>query len=134
MSHYCIRFAALQPWAEISERLRRTCLITFQTDALPGPILLDVTVWFILRAAMIPRFKPRALQLLLSVVAFFVCGLTGTEALAQRLPKATGREPENRSSSVRRERRPKVRRTTPAASRNPASVESDNFLNLGDTL
>ncbi len=81
---------------------------------------------------MIPRFKPRALQLLLSVVAFFVCGLTGTEVLAQRLPKATGREPENKSAPARPERRHKARRTAPAASRSPASVESNNFLDLGD--
>jgi tetratricopeptide (TPR) repeat protein len=94
--------------------------------------LLAVTVWFILRAAMIPRFKLRALQLLLSVVAFFVCGLTGSEALAQRLPKATGREPENKSAPARVERRHKARRTAPAASRTPASVESNNFLDLGD--
>ena len=79
---------------------------------------------------MIPRFKRRALEL--SIVAFFVCGLTGYEALAQRLPKATGREPENKSAPVRRERRPKARRTAPAASRSPASVESDNFFDLGD--
>lgn len=80
---------------------------------------------------MIPRFKSRALQLLLSVVAFFVFGLTGTEALAQRLPKATGREPDNRSAPPRR--RPEVRRTTPAASKFIA-VESDNFLDLGNSF
>jgi len=66
------------------------------------------------------------------VVAFLVCGLAGTpEALAQRLPKATGREPENKPAPSRREGRPK-HQTAPAASRNPASVESDNFLDLGD--
>jgi tetratricopeptide (TPR) repeat protein len=94
--------------------------------------LLDVTVWFILRAAMIPQFKPRPSQLLLSLVAFFVCGLTGNEALAQRLPKATGREPENRSVPARREHRPKARRIAPAASSSPASVESNNFFDLGE--
>jgi tetratricopeptide (TPR) repeat protein len=94
-------------------------------------ILLDVTVCFILPAAMSLRFKLRASQLL-SVAAFSVCGLAGTpESLAQRLPKATGREPENKPASTRRENRPK-RQTIPAASRNPASVESDNFLDLGD--
>ena len=78
------------------------------------------------------RFQPRASQLLLSVAAFFACGLAGTpEALAQRLPKATGREPENKPASPRRESRHK-RQTAPAASRNPASVESNNFLDLGD--
>lgn len=81
---------------------------------------------------MIPPFKRRALKLLLSVVAFLLCGLTGIEILAQRLPKATGREPENKSTPARRERRNKTRPTASAASKNPASVESDNFLNLGD--
>ncbi len=97
------------------------------------PTLLDFTVWFILRAAMILRLKLRASQLLLFVAAFFICGLTVTpDALAQRLPKATGREPENKSAPARQERRHKARRTAPAASRNPDSVESYNFLDLGD--
>jgi tetratricopeptide (TPR) repeat protein len=52
-------------------------------------------------------------------------------ALAQRLPKATGREPENKPAPSRREGRHK-RQTTPASSKNPASVESNNFLDLGD--
>jgi tetratricopeptide (TPR) repeat protein len=100
-----------------------------------GPILLDLTVWFILRAAMSLRFKLRTSRLLLFVAAFFIWGLAGTpEALAQRLPKATGREPENRSAPARRETRRKARRTAPAASRNPAAVESDNFLDLGDSF
>src|ERR1041384_4978698 len=69
---------------------------------------------------------------LLLVLAFLVCGLAGTpEALAQRLPKATGREPENKPAPSRREVRHK-RQTAPAASKNPAAVESDNFLDLGD--
>ena len=94
--------------------------------------MLDVTVWFILRAAMILRFNFRTSQLLLFIAAFFICGLAGTPgALAQRLPKATGREPENKSAPARRERH-RAPRTAPAASRNPASVESDNFLKLGD--
>jgi tetratricopeptide (TPR) repeat protein len=89
--------------------------------------LLDVTVWFILRAAMIPRFKLGALVLLV------VCVLAATtEALAQRLPKATGREPENRPASTPREHRRKPRPTGSATSRSPTSVESDNFLDLGD--
>jgi tetratricopeptide (TPR) repeat protein len=89
--------------------------------------LLDVTVWFILRAAMIPR--------LLSVVALFVCAWTGTTVvLAQRLPKATGREPDNKAASARREHRHKARLTAPATSRSPTSVESDKFLDLGDTF
>ncbi len=80
-----------------------------------------------------PPSKLRALQVLLSVVAFLVCGLAGTtEALAQRLPKATGREPENKAASAPREHRRKPRPTGPAASKSPASVESDNFLDLGD--
>jgi tetratricopeptide (TPR) repeat protein len=89
--------------------------------------LFGVTVWFILRAAMIPRFKLGALVLLV------VCVLAATtEALAQRLPKATGREPENRPASAPREHRRKPRPTGSATSRSPASVESDNFLDLGD--
>jgi len=76
---------------------------------------------------MIPRFKLRALVLLV------VCVLAATtEALAQRLPKATGREPESRPASAPREHRRKPRPTRPATSRSPASVESDNFLVLGD--
>jgi Tetratricopeptide repeat len=91
--------------------------------------LLEVAVWFMLRAAMIPRFKLRALQLLLS----FACVLAGSTAiLAQRLPKATGREPENKAASARREHRNKARQIAPAASRTPASIESDKFLDLGD--
>ena len=90
--------------------------------------MLGVAVWFILRAAMIPRFK----LLLLLVVAIFISGTT--EVLAQRLPKATGREPDNKAASVRREVRHKARLTAPVTSRNPASVESNNFLDLGDTF
>lgn len=97
------------------------------------PILFDVAVWFILRAAMILRSKLRALGLLLSVVASLLCGVAGTtDALAQRLPKATGREPENKAPSAPREHRRKARQTAPGTSRNPASVESNNFLDLGD--
>jgi tetratricopeptide (TPR) repeat protein len=94
--------------------------------------LLDVTVCFILRAAMTLHFKLRASQLLLSVAVFLVCGLAGApEALAQRLPKATGREPENKPASPRRESRHKYQ-PAPAASRSPASVESNNFFDLGE--
>jgi tetratricopeptide (TPR) repeat protein len=82
-------------------------------------------VWFILRAAMISRFK-----FLFLGVAIFVCGLT--PALGQRLPKATGREPDNKAAAARREVRHKARQTAPATSRSPAAVESDNFLDLGD--
>ena len=92
-----------------------------------GPSLLGVAVWFILRAAMIPR----ALQVLLFAAAFFVCA---DGAWAQRLPKATGREPENKAASARREIRHKARQTAPATSRSPASVESDKFLDLGDSF
>src|ERR1044072_4947037 len=76
---------------------------------------------------MIPRFK----LLLLCVVAFSVCT---TEAVGQRLPKATGREPENKAASVRREPRHKVRLTVPATIKNPASVESNNFFDLGESF
>jgi len=97
-----------------------------------GPILLDVTVWFILRAVMTLRFNLRASQLLLTVAALLVCGLAGIpDVVAQRLPKATGREPENKSGSARREPR-KRHPPTQANSRTPAAVESNNFLDLGD--
>ena len=75
---------------------------------------------------MIPRFK-------LSVVAFLICGLAAsTEAFAQKLPKATGREPENKAAPARPEHRRKSRQAAPATSKNPAFVESENFLDLGD--
>ncbi|HEX6650825.1 MAG TPA: tetratricopeptide repeat protein [Pyrinomonadaceae bacterium] len=78
---------------------------------------------------MVPR---RTSQMLLLLVPFFICGVAGTPgALAQRLPKATGREPDNKPASARREVRHK-RQTAPAASKNPATVESDNFFDLAD--
>lgn len=81
---------------------------------------------------MILRFKLRASHLLLFVAALFTCALTETpEAWAQRLPKATGREPENRPAATR-PRRPKTRPAMPVGARTPAAVESDNFLKLGD--
>ena len=83
--------------------------------------------WFIVRAAMIPRFK----LLLLFIVALVVCGLGGTEAVGQKLPKATGREPDNKAAP-RPAHRSRVRSTTPATSRNATAVESENFLDLGD--
>lgn len=64
-------------------------------------------------------------------MAFLVCTLGGTPGvLAQRIPKTTGREPENKPAPSRHGR-PK-RQPVQAASKNPTSVESDNFLNLGD--
>lgn len=90
--------------------------------------MFDVAVWFILRAAM----TLRASQLLLTVAAFFICGVSVTsDVVAQRLPKATGREPENRADKGRRERR-KRHQATPLASKTPDSSESKNFLDLGD--
>ena len=83
-----------------------------------------------LRGTMVLRF--RVLPLVLA--AIFVCTLAGTSHVpAQRLPKATGREPENKPAPSRRESRPK-RQPAPVASKNPASIESGNFLNLGDTF
>jgi len=83
----------------------------------------------------VPRMVLRTLQTLLLVVVFLACGLAVTPVtLAQRLPKATGREPENKPApSSPRVGRHK-RQTTPANSKNPASVESDNFLDLGDSF
>ena len=72
---------------------------------------------------------PRALQLLLLVAAFSVCA---ERVLAQKLPKSTGREPENKAASV--PHRPKPHPRPPASSKNPASVESNNFLDLGNTF
>ena len=80
---------------------------------------------------MISRFK----LLLLLVVAIVVCGLAAPpDALAQRLPKATGKEPDNKAASARREVRHKARLSAPATSKNSASVESNNFLDLGDSF
>jgi len=77
---------------------------------------------------MVFRFKVGTSQILLSVAVFLACGLVGAP-LAQRLPKATGREPESKSAPAR----PRPRRQPiTAASRTPASVESGNLLELGD--
>ena len=65
--------------------------------------------------------------MLLSVVAIFVCA-AGT-ALGQRLPKRTGSEPENKPGSGRR---PKPHQPAPPATKPPASIESANFLELGN--
>ena len=79
---------------------------------------------------MVPPFQLRTSQILLLLVAFFFCGLAGShEVLAQRLPSATERE--RKPAPTRREGRPK-RPPAPAASRNPTSIESGNFLDLGD--
>jgi tetratricopeptide (TPR) repeat protein len=88
--------------------------------------LAAAPVWFILRAAMIARFKLP----LFFVVAVLVCGIT--QVAGQRLPKATGREPENKATSAPREHRRRTRPITPATSKNPSAVESNNFLDLGD--
>ena len=71
---------------------------------------------------------PRALQLLVLVMAVFVCG---SVVQAQRLPKATGREPEKATSkSAGHPRKP--RPTVAVSAKTPSSVESNNFLLLGD--
>jgi tetratricopeptide (TPR) repeat protein len=71
----------------------------------------------------------RALQLLLLVAAFSVFA---DGVLAQKLPKSTGREPENKAASA--PHRPKPHPRPPASPKNPASVESNNFLDLGNTF
>lgn len=82
---------------------------------------------------MVLRFKVPISQISLLAVAFLVCWLAGTlVALAQKTPKATGREPENKPA-FRRESRPK-RPTPPAASKSGSAVESGNFLDLGDSF
>lgn len=86
---------------------------------------------FILRATMVPRFQFRPSRTLL-LAAILFCALAGaTDVLGQRIPKATGKEPENKPAPSRRENRPK-RQPAPVASKNPAAVESGNFLDLGD--
>ncbi|MEN3330206.1 MAG: hypothetical protein V7638_5013 [Acidobacteriota bacterium] len=70
---------------------------------------------------------PRALQLLLFVAALFVCA---DGVLAQRLPG--GKEPENRPALT--PHRPKPRPRPPVSSKNPASVESNHFLDLGNSF
>ena len=72
---------------------------------------------------------PRALQLLLLVAAFSVCA---DGVLAQRLPKSTGREPENKTASA--PHRPKPRPRPTVSTKDPDSVESYNFLDLGNTF
>jgi tetratricopeptide (TPR) repeat protein len=82
---------------------------------------------------MVLRFKVPISQILLLAVAFLVCWAAGTSvALGQKLPKATGREPENKPA-FRRESRPK-RPTPPSASRSAATVESGSFFNLGESF
>lgn len=78
------------------------------------------------------RFNVQASKLLrVTVATLFVWVLMGTsEAVAQRLPKKTDREPENRPASPRRER-PKRQPIQPAT-RTPASAESNNFFDLGE--
>ena len=71
----------------------------------------------------------RISQIPVLVVAFLICGLAPV-ALAQRLPKAPGREPENKPTSSRG--RIKRSTTTAVTSKTPASVESANFLELAD--
>jgi len=81
---------------------------------------------------MLLRFRAWTSRILLLAVIFLVCGLPDTlGSLAQRLPSTTGRKPENKPAPSRHEARHK-RQIAPAASSNPASVESDNFLDLGD--
>jgi tetratricopeptide (TPR) repeat protein len=80
-------------------------------------------VWFILRAAMIPR----ALQLSLLLAALFVCA---DGVLAQRLPG--GVEPGPKGPTI--SHRPKPRPRPPASIKNPAWVESNKFLDLGNTF
>ena len=69
---------------------------------------------------------------MLSLVAFLAFGMAATpRTLGQRLPKATGREPENKPAPVRREDRHR-RPTASGTSKSPASVESGNFFDLGE--
>lgn len=56
-------------------------------------------------------------------------GIVG--ALAQKLPRATERERQNKPASSRREGRPKPQ-PAPAPPKSTVSVESGNFLDLGN--
>lgn len=81
---------------------------------------------------MVSPFPLRTSQILLLLVAFFLCSLAGApEVIAQRLPSATERERSNKPAPSRREGRPK-RPPTPAVSKTPTSIESNNFLDLGN--
>ena len=85
---------------------------------------------FILRATMVLRLKVWISQVLLLALASLVCWPADIPvALAQKIPKATGREPEK--PALTRGSRPK-RPTAPAVSKSPASDESGNFLKLGN--
>jgi tetratricopeptide (TPR) repeat protein len=78
------------------------------------------------------RFKVRISQTLLLLVAFSVFVPAGTpDALAQRLPSDTERERKNKPASSRREGRPKPQ-PAPVAAKTSVSVESGNFLALGN--
>jgi len=67
---------------------------------------------------------------LFSVVAIFVCGMgVTTEALGQKTPKDTRSE---RGNTPTPPHRPKPRPPAPAPSKPSASVESGQFLDLGN--
>ena len=71
-------------------------------------------------------------RILLLVVAFLICGLARTpDALAQKLPTASEIERKNKPTSPRPGSRPK-HQPTPSAPKPDVSVESGNFLALGN--
>ena len=74
----------------------------------------------------------RITQILLLAVAFLICGPAGiVAAVGQKLPRATERERENKPAPSRPGNRPKPQ-PGPAAPKNSVSVESGNFLALGN--
>jgi tetratricopeptide (TPR) repeat protein len=74
----------------------------------------------------------KPLHVLMTFVSILFCTLTVfTCASAQIAPKATDKRNEPKATPRYRER-PRIRTTVPSASRTPASIESDNFLTLGD--
>jgi tetratricopeptide (TPR) repeat protein len=74
----------------------------------------------------------RITQILLLAVAFLICGTAGmVEAVGQKLPRATERERENKPAPSRPGNRPNPQ-PGPAAPKNSVSVESGNFLALGN--
>ena len=81
---------------------------------------------------MVLPFNVRSSGMLL-FAAVLVCTLICTSGVrGQKIPKATGREPENKPAPSRPVR-PK-RQPAPVTSKNPTSTESGNFLALGDTF
>ena len=96
-----------------------------------APILLDFLLWFMLRAAMTPQSRRQTSPLLLSLAAFFICGLASAPQVNAQLlppkPTVTPR-PDPRPATVIHHKPHPATVVTKA----PQSVESDKFIDLGD--